>query len=95
VAGALDNRHNNLLAVLKNYRSLADAASNTGVSVNYLSQLKGGKHIGHVMARRQESDFGLEPDWLNLDHTRKESQPMSEPHITQQALMPPLKSRPG
>jgi plasmid maintenance system antidote protein VapI len=93
MAGAFDNRHNNLLAVLKNYRSLADAVSHTGVSANYLSQLKGGKHIGHVMARRLESGFGLEPGWLDLDHTREESQPMSEHHITQQALQLPLKSR--
>jgi len=59
MAGAFDNRHNNLLAVLQSYRSLADAAVNAGVSANYLSQLKGGKHIGHVMARRLESGFGL------------------------------------
>ncbi len=93
MAGAFDNRHNNLLAVLQSYRSLADAAVNAGVSANYLSQLKGGKHIGHVMARRLESGFGLEPGWLDLDHARAESTPMSEHQITQQALMLQLKSR--
>ena len=93
MAGAFDNRHNNLLAVLKNYRSLADAASDAGVSANYLSQLKGGKHIGHVMARRLESGFGLEPGWLDLDHSREVSPALSEHQITQQALLLPLRSR--
>lgn len=93
MAGAFDNRHNNLLAILKNYRSLANAASRAGVSANYLSQLKGGKHIGHVMARRLETGLGLEPGWLDQNHTRDEFAPLSEHQITQQALLLPLKSR--
>lgn len=93
MAGAFDNRHKNFLEVLESYRSLADAAGYVGVSANYLSQLKGGKHIGHVMARRLESGFGLEAGWLDLDHSRERNAPLSEHEITQQALLLPLKSR--
>ncbi len=93
MAGAFDNRHNNLVAILKSYSSLAQAASDVGVSANYLSQLKGGKNIGHVIARRLEYGFGLEPGWLDLDHLSDQTTNLSEHQITQQALNLSTKSR--
>lgn len=93
MAGALKNRHKNLVAILKDYRSLADAASAVDVSANYLSQLKGGKNIGHVMARRLEAGFGLEPGWLDQDHGDKKTMNLSEHQLTQHALALNQKSR--
>ncbi len=93
MAGAFDNRHNNFLAVLKNHGTIVSASSQIGVSANYLSQLKGGKRIGHVMARRIEHGFDLAPGWLDLDHSKTLSDDLSEHELTAQALALPVKAR--
>ena len=61
MAGAFTNRHTNLKKIIEGYETLVEAALASGVSANYLSQLKGGKHIGHVMARLLPARLGAEP----------------------------------
>lgn len=42
----------------------------TGVSAQYLSQIRNGrKNIGHSTARRIEKAFGREEGWLDSDHS--------------------------
>ena len=93
MAGAFSNRLSNLDTVLKNYASLVDAAREAGVSANYLSQLKGGKRMGHVMARRLEQGLGLQLGWLDLDHSALVSQLLDEQQLTVQVLQLSDKSR--
>ena len=93
MAGAFTNRHINLKKILEGYETLVEAALACGVSANYLSQLKGGKHIGHVMARRLEQGLNLQEGWLDLDHAKLSSQPMNEQQLTIWALKLPNKAR--
>ena len=86
MAGAFDNRHANFLKALEGYASLVDVSSATGVSANYLSQLKGGKRIGHVMARRLEQGMGLQSGWLALDHTQHRATILNEHEVGHQSL---------
>ena len=86
MAGAFDNRHANFLKALEGYASLVDVSSATGVSANYLSQLKGGKRIGHVMARRLEQGMGLQSGWLDLDHTLQGATILNEHEVGHQSL---------
>ena len=86
MAGAFDNRHVNFLKALEGYASLVDVSSATGVSANYLSQLKRGKRIGHVMARRLEQGVGLQSGWLGLDHTQQEATILNEHEVGHQSL---------
>ena len=86
MAGAFDNRHANFLKALEGYASLVDVSSATGVSANYLSQLKGGKRIGHVMARRLEQGMGLQSGWLDLDHSQETITTLSEHKVGHQSL---------
>jgi hypothetical protein len=86
MVGAFCNRHTNIKSVLANYVSLVDASQEAGVSESYLSQLKGGKHMGHVMARRLEHGLGLDSGWLDLDHSQAPAKLLSELHLTEQAL---------
>ena len=93
MAGAFTNRHTNLKKILEGYETLVQAALACGVSANYLSQLKGGKHIGHVTARRLEQGLNLEEGWLDLDHAKLSSQPMNEQQLTVFALKLSNKAR--
>ena len=93
MAGAFDNRHTNFIQVLEYYSSLVDVSSVTGVSANYLSQLKGGKRIGHVMARRLEQGMGLQSGWLDLDHSENITITLSEHELGHQALELPLDAK--
>ena len=77
MAGAFTNRQTNLKKALEGYETLVKAARACGVSANYLSQLKGGKHIGRVMARRLEQEFNLQVGWLDLDHSQLSSPAMN------------------
>ena len=86
MAGAFDNRHANFIKALDGYASLVDVSSATGVSANYLSQLKGGKRIGHVMARRLEQGMGLQSGWLDLDHSQDTITTLSEHEVGHQSL---------
>lgn len=86
MAGAFDNRHANFLKALEGYASLVDVSSATGVSANYLSQLKGGKRIGHVMARRLEQGMGLQSGWLDLDHRQQGATILNEHEVGHQSL---------
>ena len=91
--GAFTNRHTNLKKTLEGYETLVEAARACGVSANYLSQLKGGKHIGHVMARRLEQGLNLQAGWLDLDHSQLSSPAMNEQQLTVWALKLPNKAR--
>ena len=93
MAGAFDNRHRNFLAVLQSHGTMASASAQIGVSANYLSQLKGGKRIGHVMARRIEHGLNLQPGWLDLDHSKNPSSNLSEHELIAQALALPVDAR--
>ena len=86
MVGAFDNRHKNFIKALKGYSSLVEASSATGISANYLSQLKGGKRIGHVMARRIEQGMGLQSGWLDLDHSGSTITTLSEHELGLQSL---------
>ena len=86
MVGAFDNRHANFLQVLEGYSTLVEVSSITGISANYLSQLKGGKRIGHVMARRLEQGMGLRSGWLDLDHTESTTVTLSEHELGHQSL---------
>ena len=93
MAGAFTNRHINLKKILEGYETLVEAALACGVSANYLSQLKGGKHIGHVMARRLEQGLDLQEGWLDLDHSKLSSPAINEEQLTIWALKLPNKTR--
>ena len=93
MAGAFDNRHTNFIQALEYYSSLVDVSSVTGISANYLSQLKGGKRIGHVMARRLEQGMGLQSGWLDLDHSENTTITLSEHELGHQALKLPLDAK--
>ena len=93
MAGAFDNRHTNFIPALEYYSSLVDVSSVTGVSANYLSQLKGGKRIGHVMARRLQQGMGLQSGWLDLDHSENITITLSEHELGHQALKLPLNAK--
>ena len=86
MAGAFDNRHKNFIRALESYSSLVHLSSVTGVSANYLSQLKGGKRIGHVVARRLEQGMGLQSGWLDLDHSENVNIILSEHELVHKAL---------
>ena len=86
MVGAFDNRHKNFIKALKGYSSLVKASLATGISANYLSQLKGGKRIGHVMARRIEQGMGLQSGWLDLDHSGSTITTLSEHELGLQSL---------
>lgn len=89
MVGAFDNRHQNFIQALKCYSSLVEASSATGISANYLSQLKGGKRIGHVMARRIEQGMALQSGWLDLDHSGNTTTTLSEHELMLQSLQLP------
>ena len=93
MAGAFTNRHINLKKILGGYETLVEAPLACGVSANYLSQLKGGKHIGHVMARRLEQGLDLQEGWLDLDHKTLSSPAMNEQQLILRALKLPHKAR--
>ena len=93
MGGAFDNRHVNFLRMLEGYSTLVEVSSITGISANYLSQLKGGKRIGHVMARRLEQGMGLQSGWLDLDHTDNTTITLSEHELGHQSLKLGLSAR--
>lgn len=86
MVGAFDNRHANFLKILEGFPTLVEVASITGISANYLSQLKGGKRIGHVMARRLEQGMGLRSGWLDLDHSENTTVTLSEHEVVHHSL---------
>ena len=93
MAGAFTNRHTNLKKTLEGYETLVEAAGACGVSANYLPQLRGGKYIGHVMARRLEQGLNLQVGWLDLDHSQLSSPAMNVQQLTVWALKLPNKAR--
>ncbi|MGJ8515072.1 S24 family peptidase [Carnimonas bestiolae] len=62
-------RHANAINLIEQKKRQKDSAEAWGVSDSYIAQIKGGKIIGDVLARRIEVAEGKERGWMDHDHS--------------------------
>ena len=70
------NRLDNMMRLASRYKSDREFAAACGINHTYIPQLKSGlKRLGHQLVRRIEINLGLEPGWMDHDHSPPKPQP--------------------
>ena len=76
------HRLDNMLRLAARYKSDREFAAACGINHTYIPQLKSGlKRLGSQLVRRIEINLGLEPGWMDHDHSPKkpETPPETQP----------------